>query len=332
MLLQVKDLEVEFSSRHGRAQVLRGVTFDLKEGEQFGIVGESGAGKSMIAFSVLNLISKPGRISNGSILFEGKDLTQLDANEMRRIRGGRISVIFQDPMMTLNPVFTIGQQMVETLKAHRNISKIDATKLSIEKLAEVSIPFPEDRFKAYPHELSGGMLQRIVIAISLLTEPVLIIADEPTTALDVTIQAEILRLLHDLCTNHKLGLILISHDIAVVSQVTERMMVMYAGKIVEAGDTHSICHHPKHPYTRGLIASLPERNKRGAMLYQIPDSMPSPKNVSDIGCAFASRCEYGDERCVTETPELRDLQDRYVRCFYADIIDNAGGKENDSLR
>ncbi len=331
MLLQIRDLEVAFSSRQGDIQALRGVTFDLKEGEQFGIVGESGAGKSMIAFSVLNLLSEPGRISNGSIVFEGRDLIKLDANEMRRIRGGQISLIFQDPMMTLNPVFTIGQQMVETLKAHREISDSDAKRLSIEKLAEVSIPFPEDRFRAYPHELSGGMLQRVVIAISLLTEPALIIADEPTTALDVTIQAEILRLLHDLCVNHRLGLILISHDIAVVSQVTERMMVMYAGKVVEAGDTQSICHDPMHPYTRGLIASLPERNKRGAMLYQIPGAMPSPENVPDIGCAFASRCKYKDERCMRETPKLRDVEGRHVSCFYAEAIKGDSGRENGDL-
>lgn len=325
MLLQVKDLEVEFPLRQGTLRALRGVSFDIKVGERFGIVGESGAGKSLVAFSILNLVSEPGRISKGSIYFEGKDLTQLDASAMRHIRGGRISVIFQDPMVTLNPVFTIGQQMLETLKAHKSISDVEAKKLSIEKLEEVSIPYPAERFNAYPHELSGGMLQRVVIAIALLTEPALIIADEPTTALDVTIQAEILKLLVDICENHRMGLILISHDIAVVSQVTERMMVMYAGKTVEAGNTHLICHHPRHPYTHGLIASLPERNIRGQMLHQIPGSMPALGNIPDIGCTFSDRCSYGDSKCIKNTPDLRNVLNRDVRCFYAENIDSNGG-------
>lgn len=325
MLLQVRDLEVEFPLRQGTLRALRGVSFDVKAGERFGIVGESGAGKSLVAFSILNLVSEPGRISKGSIDFEGKDLTQLDANAMRHIRGGRISVIFQDPMVTLNPVFTIGQQMLETLKAHKTISDIEAKKLSIEKLEEVAIPYPAERFDAYPHELSGGMLQRVVIAIALLTEPALIIADEPTTALDVTIQAEILKLLVDVCESHGMGLVLISHDIAVISQVTERMMVMYAGKMVEAGDTDLICRNPKHPYTQGLIASLPECNERGQMLHQIPGSMPTLGDIPDTGCAFANRCSHGDTRCVNETPELRDVESRDVRCFYADKIVGTSG-------
>ncbi|MGH1350121.1 MAG: ABC transporter ATP-binding protein [Methyloligellaceae bacterium] len=329
MLLQINNLEVEFPARQGNTLALRGITFNLKAGERLGIVGESGAGKSMVAFSILNLVSKPGRISRGSIIFENQDLVQLDANTMRAIRGGRISMVFQDPMMTLNPVFTIGQQMVETLRAHREISYDEAMRLSIEKLSEVSIPSPEERFKSYPHELSGGMLQRVVIAIALLTEPALIIADEPTTALDVTIQAEILRLLLDVCKNHRMGLILISHDIAVVSQVTERMIVMYAGKTVEEGDTDLICRQPGHPYTRGLIASLPERNRRGEMLYQIPGTMPSPLNVSETGCAFAPRCSFGDNLCVSETPAMRKVNNRNIRCFYADTIHNKSVTENE---
>ncbi len=251
-LLEVRDLEVIFPTRAGALKALRGIDFDLEAGDRLGIVGESGAGKSMAAFAILNLISEPGRIAAGQILFEGQDLVSMSAAGLRSIRGNRIAMIFQDPMATLNPVLTVGSQMVEALRAHQRIGRAAAKAQSIEKLREVAVPSPESRFDAYPHELSGGLRQRVVIAIALLTDPAIIIADEPTTALDVTIQAEILALLLDLCATRKVGLILISHDLAVVSQVTERIIVMYAGLIVEAGGTNAVISRPRQPLHPGL--------------------------------------------------------------------------------
>ncbi len=319
-LLDVKNLVVEFPTRHGTLKALRDVSFSLSPGERLGIVGESGAGKSMAAFAILNLISEPGRISGGTVLFDGQDMARLPDEKLREIRGDKAAMIFQDPMMTLNPVLTIGTQMVETLQAHRDgMSDADAKRLAIEKLAEVSIPSPEARFDAYPHELSGGLRQRVVIAIALLTEPSLIIADEPTTALDVTIQAEILALLMTLCQTHGMGLILITHDLAVVSQITERIIVMYAGRIVEQGPTRAIIDAPAHPYTRGLIAALPERNRPGQPLNQIRGTMPSLDNIPE-GCAFSPRCDFADEKCRTVMPELRTVGTQMSSCHHAEKL------------
>ena len=318
-LLEVEDLEVQFPTRHGPLTALRGVSLSVEAGERIGIVGESGAGKSMAAFAILNLISEPGRISRGRVLFEGNDLSSVSDEEMRKIRGDRISMIFQDPMMTLNPVLTIGNQMVETLQAHKEITEEDARERALEKLREVRIPNPEARFDGYPHELSGGLRQRVVIAIALLTDPALIMADEPTTALDVTIQAEILALLLELCRDHGTALILITHDLAVVSQVTERVMVMYAGRIVEMGTTRELVDKPRHPYTQGLIAALPERNKPGTPLNQIPGTMPSLANIPP-GCAFAPRCSFSDDLCRNEIPQLRLIKKRSIACHHADKV------------
>ncbi|RLC03235.1 MAG: methionine ABC transporter ATP-binding protein, partial [Deltaproteobacteria bacterium] len=248
-LLEVRDLEVKFALRFGDITAIDGVSFTLDRGERLGLVGESGAGKSVTGFSIINLISKPGYISRGNIRFEGNKISTYSDEQMRKIRGDRISMIFQDPMMTLNPVFTVGFQMIETVQAHRKISKAGARKIALEKLKKVHIPSPEQRLEQYPHELSGGMRQRIIIAISLLTDPAIIIADEPTTALDVTIQAEIMDLLQELCKSDNMALILITHDLGVVSQVTEKIAVMYAGKIIEYGSTDQVVKHPVHPYT-----------------------------------------------------------------------------------
>ncbi|TVM17206.1 methionine ABC transporter ATP-binding protein [Oceanidesulfovibrio indonesiensis] len=276
----------------------------MEPGDRLGLVGESGAGKSVTGFSIINLISKPGFIKKGQVLFEGRDLTKLSDSAMRDIRGNRISMIFQDPMMTLNPVLTIGTQMVETLQAHRNISRKDAEAIALEKLRQVYIPSPEKRLDQYPHEFSGGMRQRIVIAIALLSDPALIIADEPTTALDVTIQAEIMELLLDLCERFHMGLILITHDLAVVSQVTKRIAVMYAGSIVETGDTERIVNAPAHPYTKGLLAALPGvGGTRRSRLVQIPGLMPSIKNMPS-GCTFHPRCGECTEVCGSAVPLL----------------------------
>ena len=306
-LLEVRDLEVKFALRSGDITAIDGASFTLDPGERMGLVGESGAGKSVTGFAIINLISKPGFISRGSIHFEGNEISAYSPDRMRRIRGNRISMIFQDPMMTLNPVYTIGFQMIETLKAHRNISKAQARAIALDKLQKVYIPSPEKRLSQYPHELSGGMRQRIIIAISLLADPAIIIADEPTTALDVTIQAEIMDLLQELCENDKMGLILITHDLGVVSQVTEKIAVMYAGKIIEYGPTETVVHHPVHPYTIGLIGSIPGTIEPGKDLKQIPGMMPTLTNIPP-GCAFNPRCELAAEICTRKTPVLEEKQ------------------------
>jgi len=314
-LLEVEDLQVKFALRFGELTAIDGISFTLDKGERLGLVGESGAGKSVTGFAIINLLSKPGYISRGRVLFNGQELNRLQDEAMRDIRGNRIGMIFQDPMMTLNPVLSIGTQMVETLYAHGNISRKDAEKIALEKLQKVQIPSPEKRLKQYPHEFSGGMRQRIVIAIALITDPDLIIADEPTTALDVTIQAEIMDLLLSLCESEDMGLILITHDLAVVSQVTEKIAVMYAGKIVEAGFTEAVITEPKHPYTQGLIKALPGSLQPGSRLNQIPGMMPTLTDIPP-GCAFHPRCTISDSKCEEKTPMLVSINDqnRMVAC------------------
>lgn len=301
-LLEVNNLEVQFALRNGALTALRDVSFTLDRGERLGIVGESGAGKSVAAFAILNLISKPGSITDGEILFDGEDLSKISAEKLRDIRGNKISMIFQDPMMTLNPVLTIGDQMVECLQAHRDISKANARVIALKKLQQVQIPSPEKRLDAYPHELSGGMRQRVIIAIALLLDPAIIVADEPTTALDVTIQAEIMELLISLCEFNNVGLILITHDLGVVSQVTQRTLVMYAGRIIEQGPTREIINDAQHPYTQGLINALPQQTVPGQRLNQIRGSMPSLDAIP-AGCAFNPRCDYTLDACFKELPQ-----------------------------
>ena len=300
--LQVNNLEVTFGLRNGSVKALRDINFSLDRGERVGIVGESGAGKSVAAFAVINLLSRPGYISAGEVMFEGQDLARLSPKQMRSIRGNRIAMIFQDPMMTLNPVLTVSQQMVECLQAHRKISRKDARAIAVQKLKQVQIPSPEKRLDQYPHELSGGMRQRIIIAIALLMDPALIIADEPTTALDVTIQAEIMELLLDLCASNNVGLMLITHDLGIVSQVTQKAIVMYAGRIIEQGPTKEIINDAQHPYTQGLINALPQQTLPGNRLNQIPGSMPSLQHVVQAGCAFNPRCDFVMEVCKTTLP------------------------------
>ncbi|MFQ5756507.1 MAG: ABC transporter ATP-binding protein [Acidiferrobacterales bacterium] len=312
-LLEVRNLEVKFALRRGTLTALRGVSFSLDEGHRLGIVGESGAGKSVAAFAILNLISKPGYISGGEILFEGRDLTKLDTLAMRDVRGNRISMIFQDPMMTLNPVLTVGTQLTEALHAHREIPEAEARERALATLARVQIPSPATRFDQYPHELSGGMRQRIVIATALLTDPSLIIADEPTTALDVTIQAEIMDLLLELCETSNVGLILITHDLGVVSQMTERAIVMYAGRVVEEAPTHELVRTARHPYTHGLINALPQQTTPGRRLNQIRGVMPALANIP-AGCAFHPRCPHVVEACRKELPDYTLIHSSRVAC------------------
>jgi peptide/nickel transport system ATP-binding protein len=308
-LLEIQDLVVKFGLRFGDLTAIDGVSFTLNKRERMGLVGESGAGKSVTGFAIVNLLSKPGYIHAGRVLFEGIELNRLSDEEIRKVRGNRISMIFQDPMMTLNPVLTIGTQMTETVLAHKEMRKTDAMDLALEKLKKVYIPSPEKRLSQYPHECSGGMRQRIVIAIALLTNPSLIIADEPTTALDVTIQAGIMDLLIELCETEDMSLLLITHDLAVVSQVTEKIAVMYAGRIVESGHTDDIIRTPRHPYTQGLIKALPGALEAGSRLNQIPGMMPTLTDIPP-GCPFHPRCSVGVPRCGTETPILMSVNDR----------------------
>ena len=308
-LLEVEDLVVKFGLRFGDLTAINGVSFSLDKREKMGLVGESGAGKSVTGFAIINLLSKPGYIAGGRVAFEGMELHRLSEEKIREIRGNRISMIFQDPMMTLNPVLTIGTQMSETVLAHQKVSKSNAMDLALEKLNKVYIPSPEKRLSQYPHECSGGMRQRIVIATALLTNPSLIIADEPTTALDVTIQAGIMDLLIELCDTEDMSLILITHDLAVVSQVTEKIAVMYAGKIVESGPTKDIITNPSHPYTQGLIKALPGSLEAGSRLNQIPGMMPTLTDIPP-GCAFHPRCRISESICRQETPLLMSAKDR----------------------
>lgn len=301
-ILDIKNLDVKFALRTGEVTAIDNLNLSLAKGERLGIVGESGAGKSVLGFSIINLIRKPGFIANGSIDFRGKQISTYTEEQIRNIRGNRISMIFQDPMMALNPVLTIGTQMTEAIFAHMDVSQEEAERIALEKLGKVHIPAPEKRLNQYPHEFSGGMRQRIIIAISLLTSPDLIIADEPTTALDVTIQAEIMDLLIELCESEGMSLILITHDLGVVSEVTERIAVMYAGRVIESGPTEAIITNPQHPYTQGLIKALPESRKPGEALYQIPGMMPTLTDIPP-GCAFNPRCPMRGDICMTKRPE-----------------------------
>ena len=318
-LLDMRGVEVSFPVKTGGARALKGVDLSLDRGERLGVVGESGAGKSMLAFAALNLIAEPGRITGGSVRFDGEALESAPEDRLRRIRGGRVAMIFQDPMATLNPVLTIERQMVETLRAHRAISHSKARAQALAALKSVGVPSAETRLRGYPHELSGGLRQRVVIAIALLTEPEIIIADEPTTALDVTIQAGVMRLLNDLSRERGLGLMIITHDLALVAETTDRLMVMYAGRVVEQGPTRALIERPKHPYTAGLIAALPEHAQRGEKLTAIPGAAPSLSNTP-TGCAFHPRCARASARCAQEVPGLERASPDSVQwraaCFH----------------
>jgi len=313
-LLNVSNLNVCFGLKSGVVQALYDVSFNLERGERIALVGESGAGKSILGFSIVNLISKPGFIESGSIKLDDKELTSLSNRQLRHIRGKRIAMIFQDPMMTLNPVMSIGVQMIEAIRSHTSMSKKDAKKIAIDRLAQVQIPSPELRYEQYPHELSGGMRQRVIIAIAMILNPDIIIADEPTTALDVTIQAEILELLRHMCEVCNVALILITHDLGVVSRIAERIMVMYAGRIVEEGPTLEVINDPQHPYTQGLLSALPQMALPGQRLNQITGSMPSLMNHPK-GCAFHPRCKYATDKCGESQPSYIYSGISTVACY-----------------
>jgi len=301
-LLEVEELTTCFPGPAGGVSIVDGSSFRIDRGEVLALVGESGCGKSMTALSLMRLVPKPGRIQAGRVLLEDQDLLELPVNEMRGVRGRRISMIFQEPMTSLNPVLRVGDQVVEAIRLHESLGKVPARERALELFAEVGIPDPEARLDAYPHQLSGGLKQRVMIAMALATRPELLIADEPTTALDVTIQAQIVRLLRDLQAQREMSILLITHDLGIVNELSDRVAVMYAGRIVETGDRAEIFRHARHPYTRGLLRSNPALASPGERLPEIPGVVPSPADWP-AGCRFRMRCELAFDRCGRELPE-----------------------------
>lgn len=329
ILLQVNDLETTFFTNDGKVPAVDHIDFHVYKGEILGIVGESGCGKSVTSLSIMGLVpSPPGKVTSGSILFEGMDLTKLPESKMRRVRGNDIAMIFQEPMTSLNPLFTIGNQIVEAILLHdKKSSKKEAKSKANEIMKLVGLPRPNELMNQYPHQLSGGMRQRVMIAMALVCNPKLLIADEPTTALDVTIQAQILKLIKELNEKLHMAMLIITHDLGVVAETCQRVIVMYAGQIIEEGFVNEIFKNPQHPYTLGLIKSVPDMRYKKETLYSIPGNVPKPGSV-EIACRFASRCQYAMERCTKETPPLYEVANSSThksRCF---LLQEKGGLEN----
>lgn len=319
-LLSVSGLRIYFHTDDGVLQAVDGVSFDIASGETLGLVGESGCGKSVTAYSILKLLqAPPAEYAGGEINFRGEDLLRLDDKAMRRVRGNLISMIFQEPMSSLNPIMTIGAQTAEAIREHRKASRREAREIAIEMLRRVGIPSPETRFHEYPHQLSGGMKQRAMISMALVCRPALLIADEPTTALDVTIQAQILDLLSELQRELKMSVLLITHDLGVVAETCDRVAVMYAGKIVESASAASLFDRPKHPYTHGLFRSLPTLGERKEQLAVIPGAVPSPLDFPS-GCRFRTRCSFVQEVCKEEPPLREITPNHFAACHFAEDL------------
>jgi peptide/nickel transport system ATP-binding protein len=316
MLLEVKNLSTDFVLNKGTVHAVIDVSFDVREGEVLAIVGESGSGKSVTSLSVMGLLQAPGRVVDGEILYRGENLLKLSQDQMRSIRGNQISMIFQEPMTSLNPVFTVENQLTESIRTHMKLDRKGAHDRAVEMLALVGIPSPEKRIKDYPHQMSGGMRQRVMTAMALSCDPQLLIADEPTTALDVTIQAQILALLSDLRDKIGMAVLLVTHDLGVVAETADRVVVMYCGRVVEETTAQELFERPLHPYTLGLLRSIPtmEDVDDDEPLYMIPGMVPNPLNLP-AGCAFADRCERRMDRCTREVPDLYEAEGRKLRCF-----------------
>jgi peptide/nickel transport system ATP-binding protein len=302
-LLSVKNLVVEFPTRHGTLRALDDISFEIAPGEILGVVGESGAGKSLTGASIIGLLEPPGRIAGGQILLEGERIDHLNHDEMRHIRGRKIGAIFQDPLTSLNPLYSVGRQLIETIQAHLPVNAADARRRAIDLLKSTGIPAAQERIEHYPHQFSGGMRQRVVIALALAAEPKLIVADEPTTALDVSIQAQIISLLKNLCKERGVGVMLITHDMGVIAETCDRVAVLYAGRVAEIGPVHEVINHPAHPYTAGLMAAIPDMSVDREQLAQIDGAMPR-LNAIPIGCAFNPRCTRAIDRCKVDRPDL----------------------------
>ncbi len=313
-LLEVRHLSVEFPSRRGTLLALDDISFSIAPGEVLGVVGESGAGKSLTGSAIIGLLDPPGRICGGQILFAGQRIDNLPQEQMRAIRGRRIGAIFQDPLTSLNPLYTIGRQLIETIRTHLPVSQDEARARAVKLLQETGIPAAEQRIDQYPHQFSGGMRQRVVIALALAAEPELIVADEPTTALDVSIQAQIISLIRRLCKEHGTAVMLVTHDMGVIAETCDRVAVMYAGRIVEIGPVADVIHRPSHPYTVGLMGSIPAMDEDRERLLQIDGAMPR-LNAIPTGCAFNPRCPQVFDRCRTERPDLVDAGPTRAACW-----------------
>ncbi len=317
-LLCVKNLVVEFPNRRGTLRAIDGISFDIAPGEILGVVGESGAGKSLTGASIIGLLEPPGRIASGEILLEGQRIDDLTNDQLRPIRGRKIGAIFQDPLTSLNPLYSVGKQLTETIQAHLPVSNAEARRRAIDLLKDTGIPAAEQRIDHYPHQFSGGMRQRVVIALALAAEPKLIVADEPTTALDVSIQAQIISLLKNVCKNRGAAVMLITHDMGVIAETCDRVAVMYAGRIVEIGPVHEVINQPAHPYTAGLMASIPDITQDREYLNQIDGAMPR-LNAIPTGCAFNPRCPKVFDRCQVERPELVSAGATRAACWLAGV-------------
>jgi peptide/nickel transport system ATP-binding protein len=313
-LLQIENLRVEIPTRRGTLVPVDGVSLSIDPGEVLGVVGESGAGKSLTGGAIIRLLEPPGRIAGGRVLLEGQRIDDLPPAAMQRIRGRKIGAVFQDPLMSLHPLFTIGNQLMETIRFHLRLSKEDARRRAVDLLKEVGIPAAEERLGHYQHQYSGGMRQRVVIALALAAEPRLIIADEPTTALDVSTQAQIISLMKRLCRDTKTAIMLITHDMGVIAEAADRVAVMYAGRIVETGPLSDVIDSPRHPYTVGLMGSIPKINQQTRRLTQIPGSMPRLGQAPG-GCAFNPRCSQSFDRCRIETPALMPINRSLAACW-----------------
>ena len=320
-LLEVNNLRTHFHTEDGVARSVDGVSFSVDRGETLGLVGESGCGKSVTALSVMGLVpNPPGRIEGGEVLFDGENLLEFSDDQMRKVRGNDVSMIFQEPMTSLNPVFTVGHQIDEAVILHQKVSKSEAKNRAIEMLRLVGIPDPEQRYGEYPHQLSGGMRQRVMIAMALSCNPKLLIADEPTTALDVTVQAQILELMTKLQDELGMGMVMITHDLGVIAEVCDRVAIMYAGKIVEYADVDSIFYNPKHPYTIGLLNSIPRLGEKVKELATIEGTVPPPTNWPK-GCHFCTRCSYADDLCWNDEPQLVEIETGHlVACWHTDRV------------
>ncbi len=316
-LLEVRNLRVEFPTRRGILTAVDDISLHIDPGEVLGVVGESGAGKSMTGAAIIGLLEPPGRIADGEILLEGRRIDNLPYEQMRRIRGREIGAIFQDPLTSLNPLYSVGEQLVETIQTHTDMSHSQALARAIDLLAEVGIPAPERRVEHYPHQFSGGMRQRVVIALALCVNPKLIIADEPTTALDVSIQAQIIALLKRLCREHGTAVMLVTHDMGVIAETADRVAVMYAGRIAEIGPVRQVIQNPKHPYTVGLMGSIPSIDQGDGRLTQIEGAMPRLTAIPQ-GCAFNPRCTLTMDRCFRERPDLVQVEETRVSCWHHD--------------
>jgi len=322
-LLEVENLRIEFPTRRETLVAVDDISFSIEEGEVLGVVGESGAGKSLTGAAIIGLLEPPGRIAEGNIRLNGRRIDNLSYEEMRQIRGRDIGAIFQDPLTSLNPLYTVGRQLIETIQTHTGLNNTEARARAIELLSEVGIPAPERRIDGYPHEFSGGMRQRVVISLALAANPKLIVADEPTTALDVSVQAQIIALLKRLCRDHGTAVMLITHDMGVIAETADRVAVMYAGRIAEIGPVRDVVKHPSHPYTEGLMGSIPVIGHRLERLTQIDGSMPRLTEIPK-GCAFNPRCPKAIDQCYTERPDLTPTGPTTSACWVAGQRPEAG--------